>query len=143
MTQWLKASSSRGPEFNCQQPYGGSQPPIMKSGALFWPAGIHEDRAVHACIHTYIHTYVSEERKGKERKGKERKGKERKGKERKKERKRANNVNWSKHLHSKSGDQNLVQDLNSWKEELPPQSCPLISTQMGTHIITLVSPTPQ
>jgi len=30
--------SSRGPEFNSQQPHGGSQPSVMRSGALFWPA---------------------------------------------------------------------------------------------------------
>jgi hypothetical protein len=29
-------SSSRGPEFNSQQPHGGSQPPVMESDALFW-----------------------------------------------------------------------------------------------------------
>ena len=34
--------SSRGPEFNSQQPHGDSQPSIMRSGALFWP-----------CSHTY------------------------------------------------------------------------------------------
>jgi hypothetical protein len=28
--------SSRGPEFNSQQPHGGSQPPVMGSDALFW-----------------------------------------------------------------------------------------------------------
>ena len=28
--------SSRCPEFNSQQPYGGSQPPIIGSDALFW-----------------------------------------------------------------------------------------------------------
>jgi hypothetical protein len=28
--------SSRGPEFNSQQPCGGSQPSIMGSDALFW-----------------------------------------------------------------------------------------------------------
>ena len=27
--------SSRGPEFNSQQPHGGSQPSVMRSGALF------------------------------------------------------------------------------------------------------------
>jgi hypothetical protein len=27
---------SRGPEFNSQQPYGGSQPSVMGSDALFW-----------------------------------------------------------------------------------------------------------
>ena len=28
--------SSRGPEFNSQQPHGGSQPSVMGSNALFW-----------------------------------------------------------------------------------------------------------
>jgi hypothetical protein len=28
--------SSEGPEFKSQQPHGGSQPPIMRSEALFW-----------------------------------------------------------------------------------------------------------
>jgi hypothetical protein len=28
--------SSRGPEFNSQQPHGGSQPTVMGSNALFW-----------------------------------------------------------------------------------------------------------
>jgi hypothetical protein len=28
--------SSRGPEFNFQQPHGGSQSSIMRSDALFW-----------------------------------------------------------------------------------------------------------
>jgi len=28
--------SSRGPEFNPQQPHGGSQPSVMGSDALFW-----------------------------------------------------------------------------------------------------------
>jgi len=28
--------SSRGPEFNSQQPHGGSQPPVMRSDVLFW-----------------------------------------------------------------------------------------------------------
>ena len=28
--------SSRGPEFNSQQPHGGLQPSIMGSNALFW-----------------------------------------------------------------------------------------------------------
>ena len=31
--------SSRGPEFGSQQPHGGSQPSVMRSGALFWCAG--------------------------------------------------------------------------------------------------------
>jgi hypothetical protein len=28
--------SSKGPEFKSQQPHGGSQPPVMRSDALFW-----------------------------------------------------------------------------------------------------------
>jgi hypothetical protein len=28
--------SSRGPEFNFQQPLGGSRPSVMRSDALFW-----------------------------------------------------------------------------------------------------------
>ena len=28
--------SSTGPEFNTQQPHGGSQPSVMGSGGLFW-----------------------------------------------------------------------------------------------------------
>ncbi|CAO2624448.1 hypothetical protein LEMLEM_LOCUS18386, partial [Lemmus lemmus] len=30
------ACPSKGPEFNSQQPHGGSQPSVMRSGALFW-----------------------------------------------------------------------------------------------------------
>ena len=39
--------SSRGPEFNPQQPRGGSQPSTMRSDAFFWHAGIHADRAMY------------------------------------------------------------------------------------------------
>jgi hypothetical protein len=28
--------SSKGPEFKSQQPHGGSQPPVIRSDALFW-----------------------------------------------------------------------------------------------------------
>jgi hypothetical protein len=28
--------SSRGPEFNSQQPHGGSETPVIESNALFW-----------------------------------------------------------------------------------------------------------
>jgi hypothetical protein len=37
MAQGLRAldCSSRGPEFNSQQPHGGSQPSVMESNALF------------------------------------------------------------------------------------------------------------
>ena len=28
--------SFRGPKFNCQQPHGSSQPPVMESDALIW-----------------------------------------------------------------------------------------------------------
>ena len=41
------ACSSKGPEFNSQQPHGGSQPSVMGSGALFWPSGIHTDRILY------------------------------------------------------------------------------------------------
>ena len=36
--------SSRGSEFNSQQPHGGSRPSVMKSGALLWCADIHKSR---------------------------------------------------------------------------------------------------
>jgi hypothetical protein len=38
MAQWLRAPdcSSEGPKFKSQQPRGGSQPPLMRSDALFW-----------------------------------------------------------------------------------------------------------
>jgi hypothetical protein len=36
--------SSRGPEFNSQQPHGDLQSSVMSSEALFWCAGIHADR---------------------------------------------------------------------------------------------------
>ena len=41
------ACSARGPEFNFQQPHGGSQASIMKSGMLFWRAGMHAGRTLH------------------------------------------------------------------------------------------------
>ena len=41
------ACSFKGPEFNSQQPHGGSQPSVKRSGALFWPAGIHTDRILY------------------------------------------------------------------------------------------------
>ena len=41
------ACSSKGTEFNSQQPHGGSQPSVMGSGALFWPAGIYTDRILY------------------------------------------------------------------------------------------------
>ena len=44
--------SSRGPEFNSQQPHGGSQPSVMGSA-------VSEDSySVLIHIHTYIHTYI-------------------------------------------------------------------------------------
>jgi len=33
-----------GPEFKSQPPHGGSQPSVVRSGALLWPVGIHADR---------------------------------------------------------------------------------------------------
>jgi hypothetical protein len=38
--------SSRGSEFNSQQPHGGPQPSVMGSDALFWYTGVHTDRAL-------------------------------------------------------------------------------------------------
>ena len=38
--------SFRGPEFNSQQPHGGSQLLIMWFDALFWHAGKHADRVL-------------------------------------------------------------------------------------------------
>jgi hypothetical protein len=48
LTGYIKSTgcSSRGLEFNSQQPYGGSEPSIRRSGALFWPAGIHAGRTL-------------------------------------------------------------------------------------------------
>jgi hypothetical protein len=40
--------SSRGLDFNSQQPHGGSQPFVIRSDALFWHAGIL------ATKHSYI-----------------------------------------------------------------------------------------
>ncbi|EDL40873.1 mCG1043924, partial [Mus musculus] len=52
--------SSRGPEFNSQQPHGGSQPSIIRSGVLFWPAGIYTDislfNALLHTVHKNLHT---------------------------------------------------------------------------------------
>ena len=39
--------SSRGPEFNSQQPHGGSWPSIMRPGALFRHASIHGRNVVY------------------------------------------------------------------------------------------------
>jgi hypothetical protein len=38
---------SRSPEFNSQQPHGGSQPSVMRCGALFWPTGIYAGRMLY------------------------------------------------------------------------------------------------
>jgi hypothetical protein len=38
--------SFRGPEFNSQQPHGGSQPSTTGSDDLFWHAGLHGDRTL-------------------------------------------------------------------------------------------------
>ena len=49
MAQRLKSTdcSSKGPEFNYQQSRGGSQPSVMRSGVLFWRAGIHGGRMLY------------------------------------------------------------------------------------------------
>ena len=41
------ACSSKGPEFNSQQPHGVSQPSVMTSGALFLPADIQTEYCIH------------------------------------------------------------------------------------------------
>jgi hypothetical protein len=55
--RWLTVKSndcsSRGSEFNFQQPHGSLQPSIMGPNALFWHAGVHADRGL-----TYI-KYIS------------------------------------------------------------------------------------
>lgn len=38
---------SRGPEFNSEHPYGGSQPFVMISGALFWHADKYAGRTLY------------------------------------------------------------------------------------------------
>ena len=40
--------SSRDPKFKSQQSYSGSQPSLMRSGALLWPAGIWADRILYS-----------------------------------------------------------------------------------------------
>jgi hypothetical protein len=48
MAQKLRALTSRSPEFNSQQPHGGSQPCVMGSDALFWCV-----RRQQQCTHKY------------------------------------------------------------------------------------------
>jgi hypothetical protein len=43
--------SSEGPEFNSQQPHGGSQPSVVGSGALFW------------CVTVYSHIINKSQKK--------------------------------------------------------------------------------
>jgi hypothetical protein len=38
--------SSRGPEFNSQQPHGSSQLSVIRSGALSWTADLHACRTL-------------------------------------------------------------------------------------------------
>jgi hypothetical protein len=40
------ACSSKGPEFNSQQPHGVSQPSIPGSDAFFWHASVYTGRAL-------------------------------------------------------------------------------------------------
>jgi hypothetical protein len=48
--------SSRGPEFNSQQPHSGSQPSIIESDVLFCQTGVHANRAL-----IYINKSLKEE----------------------------------------------------------------------------------
>jgi hypothetical protein len=41
------AQRLRGPEINSQQPHGGSQPSILRSGALFRCADIHAGKTLY------------------------------------------------------------------------------------------------
>jgi hypothetical protein len=52
MAQWVKSTdcSSRGPEFNSQQPHGGLQPSVMRSDALYWCVWRQRQQQ---CIHIY------------------------------------------------------------------------------------------
>jgi hypothetical protein len=76
--------SSEGPEFNSQQPHGGSQPSVIGSNALF--CCIRRQRQ---CTHIYkINKSLKKKRKEKKRKEKERRGEERRGEERRGEERR-------------------------------------------------------
>jgi hypothetical protein len=55
--------SSRGPEFNSQQPHGGSQPSVMRYNALFWCVWRQPQ-----CIQIYKNKYIFKKEKKKERK---------------------------------------------------------------------------
>jgi hypothetical protein len=71
MVQWLRANcSSRGPEFNSQQPCGGSQPSVMGCDALFCVSEDsysvliyinHTHTDTHTQTHTHTHTHLKEQ----------------------------------------------------------------------------------
>lgn len=49
MAQTLRSLAAlSGPEFKSQHTHSGSQPTVMRSGALLWPAGIHAGRTMNA-----------------------------------------------------------------------------------------------
>jgi hypothetical protein len=39
-------SPPRGPEFNIQEPHGGSQPSVMSADILFWYPAVHAHRVL-------------------------------------------------------------------------------------------------
>jgi hypothetical protein len=58
LERWLiverTGCSSIGPEFNSQQPHGSSQPSTVRSGALFWPSGMHALQSTVYIINTFL-----------------------------------------------------------------------------------------
>jgi hypothetical protein len=46
--------SSRGTEFNSLHPQGSSQPSVMRSDALFWPAGIYAGRTLYIEVNKWM-----------------------------------------------------------------------------------------
>ena len=59
------ACSTKGLEFNPQQPRGGSQPSVLGADALYWPSSVHADRAL---MHKINESFKNKKEKPKERK---------------------------------------------------------------------------
>ena len=58
--------SVRGPKFNSQQPYGGSQPSVMRSNGLFWCVW-RQQQCTQIYIHIhYVHIHMQEEEERRE-----------------------------------------------------------------------------
>jgi hypothetical protein len=54
--------SSRGPEFNSQQPHGGSQPSLVESDALFWCVG-RQQQSITSHLHKINNNYKKEKKR--------------------------------------------------------------------------------